>query len=110
MARGFSGALFRDLPLRYSRSLLSRSRSDAGARAFGREIPQLRWQLHRLPDRARRTAGRGRDAGAEAPEVSEARAGLGAKSAAGATDEVGRSRGALLRNGGTGTAGGRTGR
>src|SRR6266481_2500907 len=99
MAGGLSRALCRHLFVRHTRSLFSRSGSDADRRAVARPVHQLRRQLHRLPALARAAAsGRG-GAGTSTPKVFETRTAMGEKSAARTPDEISRPGGTLFRDG-----------
>src|ERR1700746_705892 len=99
MAGGLSSALCRNLFVRHTRSLFSRSGGDANRRAVARPVHQLRGQLHRLPGRARAETSRGGGAGTSTAEVSETRTAMGEKSAARSPDEIGGPRGTLFRDG-----------
>src|SRR6478736_7243785 len=92
MAGGLSHALCRNLFVRHTRSVFSRSSGDADRRAVARPVHQLRRQLHRLSARARAAkSGRG-GAGTSTAEVFETRTAMGEKSAARPPDEIGGSR------------------
>src|SRR5438876_4607523 len=99
MAGGLSRALSRYVFVRYTRSLFSRSGSDADRRVVARRVHQLRRQLHRLPARARAATSGGGGAGTSTPEVFETRTAMGTPGAPCPPDEIGGPRGTLFRDG-----------